>query len=404
MRLTASEPELAILIDRLRRGDLDLQPDFQRGEVWSVAKRQRLIDSVLRNWHVPPIHVIETASGVQEVLDGQQRLAAARDFVYGEIVVDGAIEPYDPDIEALDGLSYAELPPRWRRQFDSFPIRLIRISEYSPEEPGELFFRLNQPANLTAAEARNAFYGPAREEIKALVSRLETLGIDKATIGFGNARMAYDDVLARFLTCLENASIREKVTASTLASRYRSTSSFDAKALSRAESTIELFASVRNIAGPGHVLNKATLFSWLWFLVRFAVEPAASQTIHTLATFYERVGAMRRENWTAVSGFDLSLPAAGNLLRIYESRATARVADVSSVVLRDVVLWVFFASLSNVDAARTVSSKAARQFEVARQLRSHYEDRALRSPIDGPPTDDELLDLAVRSARWGLLE
>ncbi|WEL43147.1 DUF262 domain-containing protein [Pseudomonas sp. CBSPBW29] len=85
MRLIPSDPDVETLVSRINSGEVDLQPDFQRGEVWSKSKKQRLIDSILRDWHVPPIHVIEdNYTGRLEVLDGQQRLAAIRDFVAGD--------------------------------------------------------------------------------------------------------------------------------------------------------------------------------------------------------------------------------------------------------------------------------------------------------------------------------
>lgn len=94
MRLIGSDPDIQTIVSRIKTGDIDLQPDFQRGEVWSRAKKQRLVDSVLREWHVPPIHVIEDlTSRKQEVLDGQQRLTAIRDFVDGEFAVDGTVIP-----------------------------------------------------------------------------------------------------------------------------------------------------------------------------------------------------------------------------------------------------------------------------------------------------------------------
>lgn len=170
MRLLPSDPDIQTIVSRIKNGDYDLQPDFQRGEVWGDSKKRRLIDSVLRDWHVPPIHVVEVReTAKQEVLDGQQRLVAIRDFVNGVIKVDGKIQPFDDEIIKLDGMTYSELPEFWRRRFDQFTIRVFKITDYSPEEPGELFFRLNQPTNLTSAEQRNAFFGPARQQVKKLV-------------------------------------------------------------------------------------------------------------------------------------------------------------------------------------------------------------------------------------------
>jgi hypothetical protein len=164
VQLQPSDPDIQTIVGRIRNGDLDLQPEFQRGEVWPLIKKKRLIDSILRNWHIPPIHVVVDEEGRQVVLDGQQRLVSIRDFVDGKFAIDGSIEPSDASIKLLDGLSYETLPPEVRRSFDQFTIRVFRITDYSPEEPGELFFRLNQMTYLTAAEQRNAFFGPVRQQ------------------------------------------------------------------------------------------------------------------------------------------------------------------------------------------------------------------------------------------------
>ncbi len=198
MKLNPSDPDIQTIVARIRSGDLDLQPEFQRGEVWSVAKKRRLIDSILRDWHVPPVHVVVESDGLQVVLDGQQRLASIRDFADELFEVDGYAEPYDPHIVSLHGLTYSQLPNDVRRSFDQFTIRVFRLTDYSPSEPGELFFRLNQMTHLTAAEQRNAFFGPVREQVKDLVYRLESHN-ESGVLGFSNRRMAFDDVIAKVL-------------------------------------------------------------------------------------------------------------------------------------------------------------------------------------------------------------
>src|ERR1700759_5395595 len=107
MRLIPSDPDVETVVARIDSRDLDLQPNFQRGEVWSKTKKQRLIDSILRDWHVPPIHVVENPrTRKQEVLDGQQRLAAIRDFVDGEFAVAGQTEPLERELQELDQKYY----------------------------------------------------------------------------------------------------------------------------------------------------------------------------------------------------------------------------------------------------------------------------------------------------------
>src|SRR5688572_8990579 len=203
MKQNPSDPDIQTIYQRIKQADLDLQPDFQRGEVWTTAKKQRLIDSVLRDWHVPPIHVIEAADGRQEVLDGQQRLVAIRDFLENKFTVDGTIAPDDADVTKLSGMTFSQLPSAVKRRFNNYTLRVFRITEYTPGEPGELFFRLNQPTSLTAAETRNAFFGAPRDQVRALVGLAESAGINRDRITMSSARMAYDDVIARFCATLE---------------------------------------------------------------------------------------------------------------------------------------------------------------------------------------------------------
>ena len=147
-----------------------------------------------------------------DVLDGQQRLAAIRDFIQSDFAIDGKITPIDPRVSSLHGKYYRSLDRAEQRLLDQYTLRCFRITDYLPDEPSELFYRLNQPSMLTAGEQRNAFYGPAREQLKALVSDFESGDNNKKTIGFSNARLAYDDIIARLLFFLEAGTFAVKST------------------------------------------------------------------------------------------------------------------------------------------------------------------------------------------------
>jgi hypothetical protein len=112
--------------------------------------------------------VINDALDKEEVLDGQQRIRSIIEFMNDEFTVDGKIAPSDKTIIKLDGLKYSELPGQVQSKFKRFTITTVRLRDYKPEEPGELFFRLNQLTSLTAAEQRNALIGRPRNQIKTL--------------------------------------------------------------------------------------------------------------------------------------------------------------------------------------------------------------------------------------------
>jgi len=350
MRLIPSDPDVETIVSRIESGDIDLQPEFQRGEVWGKTKKQRLIDSILRDWHVPPIHVIENAkTRKHEVLDGQQRLAAIRDFVNGHFPVDGGIEPYDSSIQALDGLNYRELPEEWRRRFNQFTIRLFRIVDYRSAEPAEIFFRLNQPTSLTGAEQRNAFFGPVREQIKKLVEALDEGGLGKRFLGFSNSRMAYDDVLSRTALAIQRNSLAEKITSSDLADLYRSDEPLAGNTVVLISHAISFFRTLKSDTVVLPKFNKATLFSWIMFILRAEISgytTLSSEEFSLFLDFFETTRtSVVRDRAYAGRIFRSGAPAA-LLFAIYESRSSARVSDVSSVILRDAVLWLTFEEFS----------------------------------------------------------
>jgi hypothetical protein len=345
MHLTPSDPDIATLIRKIDSQRLDLQPNFQRGEVWSKIKKQRLIDSILRGWHIPPVHIVQVPdSDRQEVLDGQQRLAAIRDFIRNEFPINGSQEPLDDDILNLDGKFWHELPSTITSRVEDFTLRVLTISDFQPGEPGELFYRLNQPTNLTSAEQRNAYFGEARGQIKELVEQMEDLGFSKNTLGFSNSRMAYDDVIAKCLISIELGTISKKVTANVVTTRYREKTGFDNGQLMQITSNLNALMDGLNERNGRTRLNKATLYSWILFINQLRKTKGSSKNL--LIEFFDKFesykddGEHRPANWLGELLGDKSYP----LIEIYLDRASSRVADISSVRVRNLVLWMAYIS------------------------------------------------------------
>lgn len=340
MRFLSQDPDIETIVRRIEDGDYDLQPDFQRGEVWTIQKKRRLIDSVLRGWHVPPVHLVVGDDGRSDVLDGQQRLTAIRDFVRGHFSVDGKIEPFDELISGMNGLRYAQLPEGVARNFRKFTIRVFELVDYAPDEPHELFFRLNQPTSLTEAEKRNAFVGDARNQVRELVDWATSAGLLSDRIGFSNARMAYDDMLARVLVTIEAKSLEAKVTASLVTARYRAGSPFsEADVVVLRDSMEVVLGELSSTDASGNPLrpNKATIHTWLCMGAQLATDGGLHANAVSLS---ETIRYLESARWMKSSGDRMPDQQA---ISLFQDRSTARVADVSSVVLRDLVAWMFLA-------------------------------------------------------------
>lgn len=340
MKLNPSEPDVSTIVARIERGDIDLQPDFQRQEVWSIKKKKKLIDTILRGWSIPPVHFVILPDGQSEVLDGQQRLAAIRDFVNNRFSVDGNVTPHSDQIAALHGKFYKGLDETTRRQVDQYSLRCFRITEYSPEEPSELFYRLNQPTGLTAGEQRNALYGPARVQMKKLVEFFEGEGNDKTTLGFSNLRLAYDDVIARLLYFVEAENFSVKSTESRISERFRQDEPFEKVTYEICEYAIDAFSQMR-MAAPPYRFNKASALSWLLFISRFATDGKLEYDFMAMVVEDRR----RSEIAFVPDAFEL-----------FVDRASSRVTDVSSVVIRDFCLCYMFDHLTDGVLPRRVPS------------------------------------------------
>lgn len=246
MRINTTDPDLQTIFSRIEEGSLDLQPEFQRAEVWKGPKKKVLIDTILRGWQVPPVHVIlDEENYVQEVLDGQQRLSAIRDFMSDQLRVNGNIEPLDDSLQELDGLYYSQLPDRVRNRINRYAIRVFEIVEYNQGEPGELFNRLNESLKLTSAEKRNAYVGLLRKQMKHLVDSLKLNGVDSKFLGFSNQRLAYHDLFIKLCYLLEKNDLTASYTDKQLNDRARDDVDFPDEIIQAVTRAIETFGLIK---------------------------------------------------------------------------------------------------------------------------------------------------------------
>ncbi|MGI2175201.1 DUF262 domain-containing protein [Shewanella ulleungensis] len=390
MHIQTSDPDILSIVNRIERGLIDLQPDFQRGEVWNTLKKQRLIDSILRGWHIPPIHLISSPSTNKiEVLDGQQRLVSIRDFIACEFPINGSLEPKNEELAALDGMYWYDLPLHYQDKIELFTIRFLTISDYKIGEPGELFHRLNHPTSLTSAEQRNAFFGESRQQVKSIAQYMtEELGFDKSTIGFTNSRMAYDDVVAKLLITIENGVLGKKITSSVITDKYRSENGFSRKCISVLKNALTTLSKVLELSSSSIRFNKASFHSWVLFVISLEHFSLPIEQIAYFISDFEMTRTNEELDFFVIPKFKATTEGVKQAMTVFIDRSTSRVADTSSVILRDVVLHGLFYLYSDT------------YFDdpQIRNLTEHFSHLVNRASV----TDDDLLSLA-KNLDWRAL-
>lgn len=141
-----------------------LPPLSESSAKWDVQKQSRLIESFITNFPVPPIVLHQRHYNSYEVIDGQQRIIAIKDFYQNKLVLTG-LELW-PE---LNGMKYDDLPSIMQRSIDRKSIEWIAIlkNEKLEREDGlrlrQLAFERLSTQGVTREkqEIRNALYrGP----------------------------------------------------------------------------------------------------------------------------------------------------------------------------------------------------------------------------------------------------
>lgn len=159
---------LDTLVDMLRKGFIEVNPEFQRRHRWDQKKNSRLIESFLLSMPVPPIYIINReGSDKFDVIDGQQRLNAIRDFYDGKFRL-----RYLNRWQEMNGLNYRDLQAiGLASHLGIRPLRTFELRSSDPDVVYDVFSRLNTGGvELNDQELRNCTY--ARYEFNNLIKEL----------------------------------------------------------------------------------------------------------------------------------------------------------------------------------------------------------------------------------------
>ena len=118
---------------------IDLNPDYQRGLVWSEAQKWSLIDSIFKNIDIGKFTMIKRPWGddgnkpltpkLYEMLDGEQRITALWEFYTGQF--------------KFRGKYFYELHPFDRGHFKNYRISYAECNPLTDEQKYRYFLKLN---------------------------------------------------------------------------------------------------------------------------------------------------------------------------------------------------------------------------------------------------------------------
>lgn len=154
------------LEEQIADGQLKLQDEFQRRQIWDEKKASRLIESLLLNVPIPVCYFAELKDGTYSVIDGQQRLTSIARYISNLFALTGLrVRP------ELNKLRFSQLEKADQRLIKTRTIRCIVIQQEShPDIRFDVFERLNQGGvKLTPQELRNSTY---RGDLNTLIKDL----------------------------------------------------------------------------------------------------------------------------------------------------------------------------------------------------------------------------------------
>jgi hypothetical protein len=346
MQIKERDERAIIIYQDIKSNEINIRPDFQRGEVWPSSKKKMLIDTMLREWPIPPIHLVRVEDGSLEVLDGQQRLTAIRDFIDNKISIDGTIQPYDEEISSLNGLRYKKLNEEQRKKFDRYTLSVYEITNYNQGEPGEIFHRLNQSVKLTSSEQRNSFYGKLRDQTSGIVTLMIGNEVDKGLLGFSNSRMAYNDLIARVGYILEEGSLRTTISDKVLNLRFRDDKGFEENIVHAIKNSIYFLAEIRRSIDSQSIeinLTKASSLNWIYTLAANHHDIAENLEESYAAFLALEQAKSAVKNNTIITEdvrrfYNFNEASLRELLLVYIERSSSRVMTTTSIIIRDIII------------------------------------------------------------------
>jgi len=142
----ASDEAVSSLIMRYDEGDLVVEVDCQRGDVWDTKRSSKLIESVCLGLPLPIFYTFEREDQ-SELIDGKQRFLSILKFVNNEYKLRNL-----KALKHLNGKYFKDLTRSEQKQIKSHKLHVYSTHADSDEAKYEIFERLNTGGTTLKAQ------------------------------------------------------------------------------------------------------------------------------------------------------------------------------------------------------------------------------------------------------------
>ncbi|EJD48918.1 hypothetical protein AURDEDRAFT_112676 [Auricularia subglabra TFB-10046 SS5] len=165
------------LYEMMHHSELDLDPEYQRDVVWQDSDQCALIDSLLRNYYVPPVilakRVQEDGGPVWTCIDGKQRLTSIQRFMDGMIPFrDKASKSAYYYKSSGSNKTGKALPEPMRRRLENVQLVCVIYNGITLDDEREIFQRVQFGKDLKKDEKWRAKAGKNPMLVKKVLGEI----------------------------------------------------------------------------------------------------------------------------------------------------------------------------------------------------------------------------------------
>lgn len=166
-----------------KKDNLNLNPQYQRGDVWSLERKRFLINSLLNGISIPPI-ILNRRGNKYDVIDGKQRITAINGFINNEYFIE-----FDNKKVYFNADNLSEeiietcfvMDDDCRSQLKETEVQFVCYDNLDDYKQREIFERINYGSPLNYGEKLRGCNSKALVYIENLINdfscKLEEMGV-----------------------------------------------------------------------------------------------------------------------------------------------------------------------------------------------------------------------------------